>query len=99
MRGKLFFALLFALTLWAGIAALEQMPAAAAPLPEVVLERCALPADARHENAPRERAQADSPAQHDTAPFFARMAACKPVQTQCYYRTAYQAFHLIGGAG
>lgn len=99
MHGKLFFALLFALALWAGIAALEQTPSAVAPLPDAVTARCALPMDAQHDNAPRERVQADCPAQHGMLPFFARLVACKPVQKHCYYRTAYQAFHLIGGAG
>lgn len=100
MRAKLFFALLFVSLLWAGTAALGQKTAVERPaLPRAALERCALPE--REGTAPagqdtQRHAPARQAAQPDAIP---QPMPAEPVKTACHYRTAYQAFHLIGAAG
>ena len=92
MRAKLFFALLFVSLLWAGTAALGQKIAAA-------LERCILPQREKTKPAGQSAARhvpARQAAQPDAIP---QPMPAEPVKTACHYRTAYQAFHLIGEAG
>ena len=63
------------------------------------LERCSLPQREMTEPAGQSAAR-HVPARQAAQPgaVFRPMPA-KPVQTACHYRTAYQAFHLIGEAG
>ena len=100
MRAKLLFALLFVSLLWAGTAALGQRTAVGRPaLPRAALERCSLPQREKTEPAGQSAAR-HVPARQAAQPgaVFRPMPA-KQVQTACHYRTAYQAFHLIGEAG
>ena len=100
MRATLFFTLLFVSLLWAGTAALGQKIAVERPaLPRAALERCILPQ--REKTAPAGQSAARhvparQAAQPDAIP---QPMPAEPVQTACHYRTAYQAFHLIGAAG
>ena len=66
---------------------------------QILLERCSLPQREKTEPAGQSAAR-HVPARQAAQPgaVFRPMPA-KPVQTACHYRTAYQAFHLIGEAG
>ena len=100
MRGRLLFALLFALGMWAALHLFSQAveeQRTAAPMLSAVMQQAALPSEEKAQDTP----QASAP-QHVTAvqdaplPVFALHA---PMPDAPYYRVFYQAFSLTNKAG
>ena len=98
MRGRIGFACLFALCLWAGLRAFGQLqphPGALPPAPRLSAPAAALP---QGEAAPLPPACPRQASRRAAPPRTARPLAL-PQPSLPYYRAAWQAFHLEDRAG
>lgn len=101
MRGKVWFACLFALSLWLGLRAFGQASLSRSQLPpqdRITAETWA-PAAAQEENGLSPMPQAVRFASRPALALPAFRRAPAPLPQQAHYRVAWQAFHLEGKAG
>ena len=100
MRGRLLFALLFALGMWAALHMFSQTveeQRIAAPMLSAVMQQAALPSEEKVPDMPQASAlQRIAIVQGAPAPTFIRHA---PMPDAPYYRIFYQAFSLTNKAG
>ena len=100
MRGRLLFALLFALGMWAALHLFTRTveeQRTAAPMLSAIIQQTALPSEDMAQNTPQEPAlQRITAVQSVPVPLFVWHA---PVPDAPYYRVFYQAFSLTNQAG
>ena len=100
MRGRLLFALLFALGMWAALHMFSQTveeQRTAAPMQSAVMQQAALPSEEKAHDKPQTSAlQRIATAQDAPAPTFVWHALMPDAP---YYRIFYQAFSLTNKAG